>query len=71
MLYLKGRRRGRLTGGLEGWMATTERAMTADNLWQLPRDGRRRRLVAGRLEEMAPAGDDHGRYAGVFAAVAG
>jgi Uma2 family endonuclease len=52
-------------------MATTERVMTADELWRLPRDGWRRWLVAGRLEEMAPAGDDHGRYAGVLAALAG
>ena len=44
-------------------MATTQRLMTAEELWQLPRDGRRHRLIAGELRTMSPASDDHGRYA--------
>lgn len=44
-------------------MATAQRLMTAEDLWRLPRDGRRRRLIAGELRTMSPGSDDHGRYA--------
>jgi hypothetical protein len=41
-------------------MATAQRLMTADELWRLPRDGRRR-LIAGELRTRSPGSDDHGR----------
>ena len=43
-------------------MATAQRLMTAADLERLPHDGRRYRLIRGALTEMAPGGDDHGRY---------
>jgi Uma2 family endonuclease len=44
-------------------MATTHRLMTAVELDRLPRDGRRRRLVAGELIAMSPGNKRHGKYA--------
>jgi Uma2 family endonuclease len=38
-------------------LATT----SAEELWQMPDDGRRRELVKGRLRVMTPAGFEHGR----------
>ena len=37
--------------------------MTAEQLMDLPDDGRRRELVDGELRELAPAGFGHGRVA--------
>jgi Uma2 family endonuclease len=37
--------------------------MTADELLQMPHDGRRYELVKGELKEMSPAGPQHGRVA--------
>jgi Uma2 family endonuclease len=37
--------------------------MTADELLQMPHDGRRYELVKGELKEMRPAGPQHGRVA--------
>jgi Uma2 family endonuclease len=37
--------------------------MTADELLQMPHDGRRYELVKGELKEMSPAGPQHGRIA--------
>ena len=44
-------------------MATTQRLLTAEELDQLPRDGCRRRLIAGELIEMSPGNKRHGKYA--------
>src|SRR5512142_1958221 len=46
----------------EAAMATREKLLTLDNLWELSHDGsaRRRELVKGELIEMAPAGGLHG-----------
>jgi Uma2 family endonuclease len=41
-------------------MATTDKLMTADELWRLPDDGQRHELVAGELRTMAPSGGEHG-----------
>jgi len=41
-------------------MATTDKLMTADELWRLPPDGQRHELVAGELRTMAPSGSEHG-----------
>ena len=41
--------------------------MTADDLWRLPPDGRRRALVRGELRTMPPAGADHGDVTNNFA----
>ena len=41
-------------------MATTDKLMTADELWRLPADGQRHELVAGELRTMAPSGSEHG-----------
>jgi Uma2 family endonuclease len=44
-------------------MAIARKQMTADELWQLPNDGQRHRLIAGELHTLAPAGHVHGRIA--------
>ena len=44
-------------------MSTTTRSLTADDLLQLPNDGRRYELVEGELISMAPAGGRHGHVA--------
>ena len=44
-------------------VATVRSRMTAEALRRLPRDGQRYWLLAGELRVMAPASDDHGRYA--------
>jgi len=42
-------------------MTTSERLMTADDLWDLPDDGKKRyELVRGELRTTAPAGFEHG-----------
>jgi Uma2 family endonuclease len=41
-------------------MATTEKLMTAEDLWRLPDDGQRHELIAGELRTMAPSGWEHG-----------
>jgi Uma2 family endonuclease len=41
-------------------MAVERKLMTADELWQLPRDGMRHELVAGALRTMSPTGYEHG-----------
>lgn len=41
--------------------------MTADDLWRMPRDGRRHELIRGELRSMAPAGADHGDVTNNFA----
>lgn len=41
-------------------MATTDKLMTADELWRLPDDGQRHELIAGELRTMAPSGGQHG-----------
>lgn len=43
-------------------MATTQRIMTADEFYRLPREGRRR-LIAGRLISLSPGNKRHGKYA--------
>lgn len=40
-----------------------ERLLTAEDLWRMPRDGRRYELVRGKLVEMTPVGPRHGRIA--------
>ncbi len=40
-------------------MSSVSQLMTADDLRQLPRDGRRHELVKGELRTMPPAGFDH------------
>lgn len=42
---------------------TIQELMTADQLFDLPRNGKRRELVKGELREMAPAGGAHGAIA--------
>lgn len=42
-------------------MSTHTGTTTADELYQMPQDGRRFELVRGELREMAPAGNEHGR----------
>ncbi len=37
--------------------------LTAEDLWRMPRDGRRYQLVKGELVEMTPVGRRHGRIA--------
>ena len=44
-------------------MSTSTRPITADDLLQLPDDGRRYELVEGELISMAPAGGRHGHVA--------
>lgn len=44
-------------------MTTTTRPMTAQELLDLPDDGKRRELVRGELREMTPAGSEHGAIA--------
>lgn len=44
-------------------MTTAQSLMTAEELDRLPRDGRRRRLVAGELISMSPGNKRHGKYA--------
>jgi len=41
-------------------MTTTQRLMTAEDLWNLPDDGKRSELVRGELRTMAPTGFEHG-----------
>lgn len=41
-------------------MATTTKAMTAEELLRLPDDGQRHELIAGELRTMTPTGDEHG-----------
>ena len=36
---------------------------TADQLWELPADGKRYELIGGKLQMMSPAGNEHGRIA--------
>jgi len=43
--------------------AVEKRLLTAEDLWRMPRDGRRYELVKGELVEMTPAGLRHGRLA--------
>ncbi len=42
---------------------TEKRLLTAEDLWQMPRNGRRYELVRGELVEMTPVGPRHGRIA--------
>ena len=44
-------------------MSTSTRSVTADDLLQMPDDGRRYELVEGELIDMAPAGGRHGHVA--------
>lgn len=45
-------------------MSTTEtKLVTADELFEMPKDGFRYELVGGELRRMSPAGDEHGRVA--------
>jgi Uma2 family endonuclease len=44
-------------------MTTTQQFMTAEELWKLPDNGKRRELVKGELREMPPAGSEHGAVA--------
>ena len=44
-------------------MALETELVTADQLWRMPDDGKRRELVRGELRVMTPAGADHGRVA--------
>lgn len=41
-------------------MNATTTLLTADELWDLPRDGRRYELIRGELKFMPPAGFEHG-----------
>jgi Uma2 family endonuclease len=41
-------------------MTTTNRLMTADELWRMPTDHMRHELVKGELRTMPPAGFEHG-----------
>lgn len=41
-------------------MNKTTTLLTADDLWNLPKDGKRHELVKGELRTMAPAGFEHG-----------
>lgn len=41
-------------------MSTVSQLMTADELWQLPKDGQRHELVKGELRTLPPAGFEHG-----------
>ncbi len=40
-------------------MAVQEKLYTADDLWEMSRDGKRRELVKGVIVEMSPTGDVH------------
>ena len=40
-------------------MSTSTRLMTADELWNLPKDGFRYELVEGELKQMSPSGTKH------------
>jgi Uma2 family endonuclease len=43
-------------------VSTTEtKLLTADELFEMPKDGFRYELVGGELRRMSPAGDEHGR----------
>ncbi|TVP98960.1 MAG: Uma2 family endonuclease [Planctomycetaceae bacterium] len=42
-------------------MLTHTGITTANELWQMPPDGRRYELVQGELRQMAPAGNEHGQ----------
>lgn len=44
-------------------MTTVDRAVTADELLQMPGDGFRYELIRGELRKMVPAGDAHGEIA--------
>ena len=44
-------------------MAVETEVVTADQLWRMPDDGKRRELVRGQLRVMTPAGAEHGRVA--------
>ncbi len=44
-------------------MAVTKTLMTAEELWQLPEDGKYYELVKGELVEMTPPGGEHGYIA--------
>lgn len=41
-------------------MSTSTRLMTAEELWNLPKDGFRYELVEGELKKMSPSGTKHG-----------
>lgn len=41
-------------------MTTSQQLMTAEDLWKLPKDGKRHELVRGEIRTMAPAGFEHG-----------
>jgi Uma2 family endonuclease len=41
-------------------MSTSTRLMTAEELWNLPKDGFRYELVEGELKQMSPSGTEHG-----------
>jgi len=50
-------------------MATTEKLVTAEELWQMPEplDGARYELFEGELVQMTPAGGRHGKCCGLIA----
>jgi Uma2 family endonuclease len=52
-------------------IATSTGSLTADDLWQLSNDGRRRELVNGAITMMAPAGGAHAAIAGALAVALG
>ena len=51
---------GRVHSIMSAMSRSVHTILTADDLWHLPRDGRRYDLVRGELRTMAPAGADHG-----------
>lgn len=51
--------------------ATEKVLLTANDLWQLPDDGQRHELVAGKLTHMPPTGFLHGTVAGNFSRLLG
>src|SRR5205807_8834122 len=52
-------------------MAVQERLYTAEELLALPHDTKRYKLVEGRLFEMSPTGEIHGRVTGDFTVILG
>lgn len=48
-------------------MATSQKLMTAEELWLLPDDGQRHELIAGELRTMSPSSYEHGRRTGRIA----